>query len=146
MLCQVLASPASFDGQEVTVRGIFTSDYQHYSLLIDPACERGLPPYSGRGVIGKDLFDAVMCSEAGGLVEVTARGRVEARPGEIPAVKFWVEEYSDPRSVEFNPGWDDHFGVLRSESTERWDDRRMRMCFVAGFVDPETRERREPPQ
>jgi hypothetical protein len=146
VLCQVISDPAAFDGREVTVRGIFASDYQHYSSLIDPACPRGLPPYSDGSPPGKAEFDAVLCSESGGLVEVSARGRVEARPGEIPSVRFHVQEYTEPRAVTFDPNWIDRYGVLRSEADMRWDNRRMLMCFIAGYVDPDTRERREPPQ
>jgi hypothetical protein len=145
-LCQVVADPAAFDGQEVTVRGIFASDYQHYSSLSDPDCPRGLSPYSAPGRIGEALLNRALCSEAGGLVEITARGRVEARPGEIPAVKFWVLEYSDARAIAFDPTWEDEFGVLASESRESWNGRRRRLCFVAGYLDPETMQRREPPQ
>jgi hypothetical protein len=143
MLCQIVANPAGFDGQEVTVRGIFTSDYMHYSSLIDPSCRNGLAPYETRGQIGEDLFDAALCYEEGGLVEVTARGRIESRPGEIPSVKLWVAEYSDPQHVEFDPAWEDRFGVLEDESRTTWNDRRRRMCLIAGFVDPETMQRRE---
>lgn len=146
MLCRVVADPAAFDGQEVTVRGIFASDYQHYSSLIDPSCPHGLPPYASGHELGRAAFDAALCSENGGLVEVTARGRIEARSGEIPSVKFHVEEYSDPRALPFDPRWADRYGVLRSESTERWDGRRRLMCMVAGIVDPNTGERRVPAQ
>jgi hypothetical protein len=146
MLCRVASSPEQFEGQEVTVRGIFTSDYQHYSLLIDPTCRPTLALYETREQVGKELFDAALCSEQGGLVEVSARGRIEARPGDIPATRFHVTEYSDPRAVEFDPDGVDPFSVLQHESTARWDNLRMRMCFTAGYVDPETRQRRELPQ
>lgn len=144
MLCQVLAAPAEFHGREVTVRGIFASDYQHGSLLMDPDCDNGLTPYSAHDEIGKNMLDGALCSEEGGLVEIAARGRVEARPGEIPNIRFYVSEYSEPRAIAFDPAWGD--GLLRMESTTRWDGRRRRMCFHAGYIDPETMERREPAQ
>ena len=143
VLCQVVSDPAAFDGREVTVRGIFASDYQHYSSLIDPACPRGLPPYGDGRELGRAEFDAALCSESGGLVEVSARGRVESRPGEIPSVRFHVEEYGEPRAVTFDPNWADRYGVLRSESTMRWDGRRRLMCVIAGIVDPNTMQRRD---
>lgn len=143
VLCRIVADPTAFEGQEVTVRGVFASDYQHYSSLIDPSCPRGLPPYGSGDELGRAALDAALCSESGGLVEVTARGRVESRVGEFPSVRFHVEEYSDAQAVAFNSTWVDPYGVLRSESDMRWDNRRMRMCFSAGYIDPETRERRE---
>ena len=145
-LCRVAADAAAYDGQEITVRGIFASDYQHYSSLIDPRCRRSVSPYNTRDQIGADVLDGALCSQVGGLVEVTARGRVEARPGEVPSIKFHVLEYSDARAVTFDPSWDDPFGVLERESRESWSGMRRRLCLYAGFLDPETMQRREPPQ
>lgn len=144
-LCQVLADTAAFNDREVIVRGVFMSDYQHGSLLIDPSCDNGLTPIADPDAIGEELLSAALCSEAGGLVEVSARGRVESRPGQVPSVVLRVAEYSEPLAIAFDPSWDYARG-LELESRMRWDGRRWRICLSAGFIDPETRQRREPPQ
>lgn len=142
-ICEIVHDPERFDAQEVMVRGIFVSDYHHGSVLIEPNCRWGVSPYSD-SANGQEILNAALCSEAGGLVEVTARGRVEARPGEVPSMRFHVIEYSSARGVQFDPAWEDRWGGLRQESQESWRGRRLRLCMMAGYVDRDTLERIEP--
>lgn len=142
-ICQIVHDPERFDDQEVVVRGVFFSDYHHGSVLIEPNCRWGVSPSSESGV-GQDILNAALCSEAGGLVEVTARGRVEAHPGEVPSMRFHVTEYLDARGVPFDPTWEDRWGALQQESRENWRGRRLRICMMAGYVDPNTLQRIEP--
>lgn len=143
-ICAIVEHPEKFNGQELSVRGVFASDYFEYSSLGDPLCGRSVSPWNivGLDPPGEDAFQAMLCDEQGGLVEVTVRGRVEARPGQVPSSRFYVLEYSDPRHIEFSSAWPDRYGVLAREATASWQGIRRQFCVVEGFVDRETLERR----
>jgi hypothetical protein len=144
-LCSVVADPAAFEGREIAIRGVYVSDYHHGSLFVDPGCRKGAAPWhDDRVVLGEENLDRELCSEAGGLVAVTIRGRVDSRPGEVPFMRFHVAEYSDVAPHAYDrSAWGGDF-LVASEATTSWRDRRRRLCFIAGYLDGDTFERRDP--
>lgn len=88
-VCDVIASPETFDGQRVSIRGVVRTDYFEYSGLADARCTRRVISFGPENRVRGGLQEMLLRlqevrNDPDARVELTVDGVIDHRPGEVP--------------------------------------------------------------
>lgn len=104
-ICEIIANPEGYSGQDISVRGIVRTDYFEFSGIADVGCpNRTIAFGPERNVqIGLSQFLSTLERVRGDqahVVEVSAEGTLQWRQNQVPVLVLDVRAFSDPIIIE----------------------------------------------